>query len=67
MAPSANMAVVKPTTLSVETFKLDDLSTADDSGHRELESDRVGQLYQMITAGQWGQTTLGRPSVRCLA
>ena len=42
---------------------LDDLSVAEDSGWRDEDEERVIELVQMIKDGQWGATTMAKPSV----
>ena len=35
----------------------------DDSGWRAISSTRVDEIYQEILKGQWGNTTMGPPSL----
>jgi len=44
---------------------LDDLALDTSSGWRDVASDRVKELKDDIYGGNFGQTTLGKPSVLC--
>ena len=44
-------------------LKLDELSVAEDSGWRDLDTERVAELADLFRAGDYGATTLAAPSV----
>ena len=49
--------------LDSKRLMLDELSIAEDSGWRELDSERVAELADLFRAGDYGATTLAAPSV----
>ena len=44
---------------------LDDISVAEDSSWRDLDSKRVEALEKVIYQGDFGNTTLTKPSLLC--
>ena len=52
-----------PKLISSETVLLRDLSVAEDSGWREIDSERVIELTNTILEGGWGATSLKGPSL----
>ncbi len=63
MAPK--QAAATAVFLRTERVKLADLSLAGDSGWRDLDESRVGQLEEVLYRGDFGNTTLAKPSVLC--
>ena len=54
-----------PVYVESKLLKLDDVSVAHDSGHRDIDDDRVQELFEkVILAGRWGQASLSRPKLR---
>ncbi len=49
--------------LDTRRFALDDISDADDSGWRERDATRIAELCEVFKSGDFGNTTLGIPSV----
>ena len=48
-----------------ERIRLADLSTAEDSGWRAVNNRRVSEIVEVLKAGDFGKTTLAKPSVVC--
>ena len=45
--------------------KLDDISLAESSGWRPLSAQRVKDLEEVVLSGNFGSTTLTKPSILC--
>lgn len=61
MAPkSKTMAAIH---IKTQRIDIEDISTAEDSGWRELASPHVADLRAAILAGDFGNSTLAKPSV----
>ncbi|CAE7835609.1 unnamed protein product [Symbiodinium necroappetens] len=59
------MEPCRPTSCGHDLYALEDLSVSDDSGHREVEEDRVVELLGKITAGEYGSArSTAQPTVR---
>ena len=52
-----------PKLIRSETLPLQDISVAEDSGWREIDSERVEELEKVILDGGWGATSLKGPSL----
>ena len=63
MQPAKKLKTGTVNLLRHEMHKLCELSTADDSGWREVDQDRVAELEVMIFEGNWGATALAGPSL----
>ncbi|CAE7447316.1 unnamed protein product, partial [Symbiodinium sp. CCMP2592] len=65
MSKKAGTPAYAPVYVESKLLKLDDVSVAHDSGHRDVDEDRVLELYEkVILAGRWGQASLSRPKLR---
>ena len=63
MAPKQIMAKAYKVVKN-EVIQLHDISVESDSSWREPDAEEVERLYQLIKAGEYGNTTLKGPSLR---
>ena len=68
MAPKSERKIVKQLAVPLvvsksEVVKLEDISTADDSGWRDVDRERVDELKEIFMRGDYGQNILGGPMI----
>jgi hypothetical protein len=63
MAPKKNHQGASAMHVETKRVKLNDISIADDSGWRGLSPSHVGTLVQTLKNGDFGNTTLAKPSL----
>ena len=65
MARKVGASGIRAQVVQTILVKLEDISLASDSGWRDVAPDMVNRLKEKLMAGEWGQTTLGNPSIVC--